>query len=141
MGMAVGGGKGGPKSDINITPYIDILLVLLIIFMVITPFTPHGLEVRIPEKLPDNVTQDVLSHFTGIVVTIKSDGSILVNKDPVNMESLGQRLLSIYSTRSDKTLFVRGDKDAFYGDVAKVIDIAKGAGVEEIGLMTEFENQ
>ncbi len=141
MGMAVGGGRGGPKSDINVTPYIDILLVLLIIFMVITPFTPHGLTVRIPEKLPPDVTQDVIKQFQGIVVTVKSDGSLLLNKDSVNMETLGQRLLQIYSTRSDKTLFVRGDKDAFYGDVAKVIDIAKGAGVEEVGLMTEFANQ
>ncbi len=141
MGMAVSGGRGGPKSDINVTPYIDILLVLLIIFMVITPFTPHGLEVRIPEKLPPNISDKIAKNFQGIVVTVKSDGSILLNKDAVNMESLGQRLLSIYSTRSDKTLFVRGDKDAFYGDVAKVIDIAKGAGVEEVGLMTELENQ
>ncbi|NLI47838.1 MAG: biopolymer transporter ExbD [Acidobacteria bacterium] len=138
MGMAVGGG-GGPKSDINVTPYIDILLVLLIIFMVITPFTPHGLDVRVPEKLPPEVTQEIADRFLGIVVSLNTDGSMFINKDPVTFDSLSQRLTQIYSARADKSIFIKGAKGLIYGDIVKAIDIAKGAGVEQIGLMTELE--
>ncbi len=138
MGMAVGGG-GGPKSDINVTPYIDILLVLLIIFMVITPFTPHGLDVRVPEKLPPEVTQEIADRFQGIVVSLNTDGSMFINKDPVSFDSLSQRLTQIYSARADKSIFIKGAKGLIYGDIVKAIDIAKGAGVEQIGLMTELE--
>ncbi|HNT99890.1 MAG TPA: biopolymer transporter ExbD [Acidobacteriota bacterium] len=136
--MAVGGG-GGPKSDINVTPYIDILLVLLIIFMVITPFTPHGLDVRVPEKLPPEVTQEIADRFQGIVVSLNTDGSMFINKDPVTFDSLSQRLTQIYSARADKSIFIKGAKGLIYGDIVKAIDIAKGAGVEQIGLMTELE--
>jgi len=138
MGMAVGGG-GGPKSDINVTPYIDILLVLLIIFMVITPFTPHGLDVRVPEKLPPEVTQEIADRFQGIVVSLNTDGSMFINKVPVTFDSLSQRLTQIYSARADKSIFIKGAKGLIYGDIVKAIDIAKGAGVEQIGLMTELE--
>lgn len=138
MGMAVGGG-GGPKSDINVTPYIDILLVLLIIFMVITPFIPHGLDVRVPEKLPPEVTQEIADRFQGIVVSLNTDGSMFINKDPVTFDSLSQRLTQIYSARADKSIFIKGAKGLIYGDIVKAIDIAKGAGVEQIGLMTELE--
>lgn len=138
MSMAVGGGHG-PKSDPNITPYIDILLVLLIIFMVITPFTPYGVNVRVPEKLPPDVAQEIAEKFQGIVISLHSDGSLFINKDSATFESLGPRLTQIYSARADKSLFIRGEKSLIYGDVVRAIDIAKGAGVEEIGLMTEFE--
>jgi biopolymer transport protein ExbD len=136
--MAVGGG-GGPKSDINVTPYIDILLVLLIIFMVITPFTPHGIDVRVPEKLPPEVTQEIADRFQGIVISLNTDGSMFINKDPVNFDTLSQRLTQIYSARADKSIFIKGAKGLVYGDIVKAIDIAKGAGVEQIGLMTELE--
>lgn len=139
MSMAVGGGGGGPKSDPNITPYIDILLVLLIIFMVITPFTPHGIDVRVPEKLPDNIDQQIADKFQGIVVTLNADGSMFINKDVVTFDTLGPNLTQIYSARADKSLFIKGEKALIYGDVVKAIDIAKGAGVEEIGLMTDLE--
>ena len=138
MGMAVGGG-GGPKSDINVTPYIDIVLVLLIIFMVITPFTPHGIDVRVPEKLPPEISQEIADRFQGIVVSLNTDGSMFINKDPVNFDSLSQRLTQIYSARADKSIFIKGAKGLIYGDIVRTIDIAKGAGVEQIGLMTELE--
>ena len=138
MGMAVGGG-GGPKSDINVTPYIDILLVLLIIFMVSTPFTPHGIDVRVPEKLPPEISQEIADRFQGIVVSLNTDGSMFINKDPVNFDSLSQRLTQIYSARADKSIFIKGAKGLIYGDIVRTIDIAKGAGVEQIGLMTELE--
>ena len=137
MGMAVGGG-GGPKSVINVTPYIDILLVLLIIFMVITPFTPKGIDVRVPEKLPDDIDKQIAVRFQGIVVSLNADGSMFINREPVTFETLSQRLIAIYSARADKAIFIKGDKRLIYGDVVKAIDIAKGAGVEEIGLMMEL---
>ena len=137
MGMSTGGG-GGPKSDINVTPYIDILLVLLIIFMVITPFTPKGIDVRIPEKLPDNIDQKIIDQFRGVVITLNEDGSLLVNKDPVTWETLSQNLTQIYSARADKSIFIKGSKNMIYGDIVRAIDVAKGAGVEEVGLMTDI---
>ena len=137
MGMSTGGG-GGPKSDINVTPYIDILLVLLIIFMVITPFTPKGIDVRIPEKLPDNIDQKIIDQFRGVVITLNEDGSLLVNKDPVTWETLSQTLTQIYSARADKSIFIKGSKNMIYGDIVRAIDVAKGAGVEEVGLMTDI---
>ncbi len=137
MSMAVGSG-GGPKKDPNITPYIDILLVLLIIFMVITPFTPKGIDVRVPEKLPDDIDQQIADRFQGIVISLNADGSMFINREPVTFETLSQRLVAIYSARADKAIFIKGDKRLIYGDVVKAIDIAKGAGVEEIGLMMEL---
>ena len=137
MSMAVGSG-GGPKKDPNITPYIDILLVLLIIFMVITPFTPKGIDVRVPEKLPDDIDKQIAVRFQGIVVSLNADGSMFINREPVTFETLSQRLIAIYSARADKAIFIKGDKRLIYGDVVKAIDIAKGAGVEEIGLMMEL---
>lgn len=124
---------------INVTPYIDILLVLLIIFMVITPFTPHGIDVRVPEKLPPEISQEIADRFQGIVVSLNTDGSMFINKDPVNFDSLSQRLTQIYSARADKSIFIKGAKGLIYGDIVRTIDIAKGAGVEQIGLMTELE--
>ena len=137
MSMAVGSG-GGPKKDPNITPYIDILLVLLIIFMVITPFTPKGIDVRVPEKLPDDIDQQIADRFQGIVISLNADGSMFINREPVTFESLRQRLFASYSPGPDKPIFSKRDKRLIYGDVEKAIDIAKGAGVEEIGLMMEL---
>jgi len=137
MSMAVGSG-GGPKKDPNITPYIDILLVLLIIFMVITPFTPKGIDVRVPEKLPDDIDKQIADRFQGIVISLNADGSMFINREPVTFETLSQRLIAIYSARADKSIFIKGDNRLIYGDVVKAIDIAKGAGVEEIGLMMDL---
>ncbi|MBN2430346.1 MAG: biopolymer transporter ExbD [Acidobacteria bacterium] len=140
MGMSTGGG-GGPKSDINVTPYIDILLVLLIIFMVITPFTPKGIFVQVPEKLEQDVPQEILDKLKGIVVDVKEGGTIVeVNRDNVGWGGLQAKLQEIYAGRADKSIFVKGDKDVFYLYIVQAIDAAKGAGVEQISLMTELED-
>src|SRR6266511_2972041 len=105
MGMMVG--KRGVKSDINITPYIDILLVLLIIFMVASPLKKHDEEVRVPQPPPPNqekVKRDV------IVVEIGSDLSIRINQQPVTLDSLGEKLLEIYRSRANKNMFIRDRK-------------------------------
>lgn len=138
MGMS-GGGGGGPKNDINVTPYIDILLVLLIIFMVITPFTPKGITVRIPDELPEDVDQSIADKFQGIVISFNEHGDPMVGNDLYTWEGLGPQLTQIFSARADKSLFIKGKKQQIFGDVVHAIDVAKGAGVEEIGLMTDLD--
>ncbi len=133
MSMNVGGGKGA-MSDINITPYIDILLVLLIIFMVITPVSQMNLKIKVPQK-PDVETTGVNPNV--IVVSIGEAGQVAINNEPVNIVNLGVELQNIYSARSNKNMFVSASPRVIYGDVVNIIDIAKGAGVGEIGLITE----
>lgn len=137
MAMATGRIKG-PKSDINITPYIDILLVLLIIFMVIQPTTKYDLEARVPQKAEDqDIPKNVRIIVDTIVVSINADGSLLINAEPATRDNLGTRLFDIFSARANKNMFIRGAPDLPFGDVIQVIDIAKGAGVGDVGLITE----
>jgi biopolymer transport protein ExbD len=133
MGMSIGGG-GGPKSDINMTPMIDVLLVLIIIFMVITPLTPKGLEALVPQPPPPNSKPNPADERT-IVVTINKDHSMLVNTEPISENLLQKRLEDIFKTRAERIMFVKGDPDIEYKWVAEVIDIGHGAGVDRIGLM------
>jgi len=134
MGMG-GGSKKGPKSDINITPYIDILLVLLIIFMVITPVRQMDLDVKVPQAAPEG--QQSQADPSVIVVSVGEAAQIAINQDPTDIGSLGAKLLDIYSARANKNMFISASPKLPYGDVVKVIDIAKGAGVGDIGLITE----
>ena len=133
MAMKVGGKKGA-MSDINITPYIDILLVLLIIFMVITPVRQMDLDVKVPQTSQDEVGAIDPSV---IVVSIGESARIAINNEETSIGNLGPKLQEIYSKRSNKNMFVSASAKLPYGDVVKVIDIAKGAGVGDIGLLTE----
>jgi biopolymer transport protein TolR len=135
MAMAVGGHKGGPRCDINMTPMIDILLVLLIIFMVITPLTPHGLEALAPEP-PDKKNQPPPDQDRTVVIVIDKDKSMHINNEDTDMDKLGPRLEAIFKTRAERVVFVKGDPDLEYQTVARAIDIAKGAQIDKIGLMT-----
>jgi len=134
MGMAVGG-SGGPKADINMTPMIDVLLVLIIIFMVITPLTPKGLEAIVPQPAPPNQQQTEADQRT-IVVDIAKDKSMKINQEVTDETKLGPRLEEIFKTRAERVIFVKGDPDLEFQSVAKVIDIAKGVGIDKVGLMT-----
>lgn len=134
MGMT--SGAGAQKSDINVTPYIDILLVLLIIFMVIQPTTQYDLEARVPNEAPEDIPEDVIVKSDAIVVSVEADGSLRINQDPVSLDQLGARLFEIFRARANKNMFVQAAEDLPFGDVVKVIDTAKGAGVGDIGLMT-----
>jgi biopolymer transport protein TolR len=135
MAMAVGGKSGGPRADINMTPMIDILLVLLIIFMVITPLTPHGLEALAPEP-PDKKSQPPPDQDRTVVILIDKDKSMHINNEETDMDKLGPRLEQIFKTRAERVVFVKGDPDLEYQTVARAIDIAKGAQIDKVGLMT-----
>jgi biopolymer transport protein ExbD len=128
------GSGSGPKSDINMTPMIDVLLVLIIIFMVITPLTPKGLEALVPQPPPKDQKPNPADDRT-IVVTINKDHSMLVNTEPIDERVLQKRLEDIFKTRAERIMFVKGDPDIEYKWVAEVVDIGHGAGVDKIGLM------
>lgn len=135
MGMAVG--KKGVKSDINITPYIDILLVLLIIFMVAAPLRKFEQPVRVPQPAPANQPKDVKPD--SVIVEIDIDHSIRINTQPVTLENLKPTLFDIFSRRVNKSMFIRGDANLPFGDVFKVLDIAKQSGVADIALLDKGE--
>jgi biopolymer transport protein TolR len=134
MSMNVGSKKGAMAS-INITPYIDILLVLLIIFMVITPIRQMDLDVKVPQA-DDTNTEKVVDPSV-IVISVGDAAQIAINGEPQTIDRLGAKLQEIYSARANKNMFISASAKLPYGDVVKVIDIAKGAGVGDIGLITE----
>jgi len=128
-------GKKGAMADINITPYIDILLVLLIIFMVITPIRQMDLDVKVPQT--SNDTEGAIDPSV-IVVSIGESAQIAINQEETTIARLGAQLQEIYSARANKNMFISASAKLPYGDVVRVIDIAKGAGVGDIGLLTEI---
>ncbi len=132
MGMAVGG-TTSTKSDPNVVPLIDILLVLLVIFMVITPSTQKGIDLKLPETSQDQsgATSNV------IILSLKGDMTVMLNQQKVPYEILESRLRETYQTRQDKTIFIRANSKLPYKEVVKIIDIAKSAGVEVIGIVPE----
>jgi biopolymer transport protein ExbD len=132
MSMSVGSGKA--NSDINITPLVDVVLVLLIIFMVITPILQKGFDTSIPQKA-ENLPPNQAPQNT-IVLQVDAEGNMSVNKQPVTMVDLGEKLGAIYSTRPDKILFVDADDKVNYEKLVKILDICKGPGkVETIGFV------
>jgi len=134
MAMAVHSGKG-PLADPNVVPFIDVLLVLLIIFMVITPLTPKGLETLVPQPPPPGAQADAASQRT-VVIVINRDRSLLINAEPTTEQTMGARLTEIFKTRAERVVFVKGDPDLEFQYVARAIDIAHGAGIDKVGLIT-----
>jgi biopolymer transport protein TolR len=131
MGMQVGQNKGGAVAEMNVVPLIDILLVLLIIFMAITPLTPMGLKAAVP------VPGEVVGGSTPIVVQVFGDGGLKINGEISSWETLGTRMQQIFKLRAEKVAFVKGDATVEFSEVARAIDAIRTAGVEHIGLLTE----
>jgi biopolymer transport protein TolR len=130
MSMSAGGG-GGLNAEPNVTPMIDVLMVLLIIFMVIVPSSRKALDVQLPDPNPAPTTSTPTSQ---IVLEVLPGGQYTVNKQPVAAANLGQRLKEIYDPRPEKIIFVKGDPKVTYQDVIKAMDIARGSGVKVIGV-------
>lgn len=133
MSMSVGN-EGGDMSSINVTPLIDVMLVLIIIFMVIQPLHPSGLHALVPQ--PNKSKQPKTSQRT-IVVQVLDHGVIKINQTPVTWDTLGPELAAIYKTRAEKVLFVKGDNDIPFALIAHVIDITKGVDPSiVVGILT-----
>jgi len=133
------GASGGQTADINVTPLIDVLLVLLIIFMVITPLTPKGLEALVPQPPPPN-QHETPNDRTVVVQVIQAPGDkpkLRINQEDVTWENLQTRLTDIFKTRAERVMFVKGDPEVEFQNVAQVIDIARGTQVvDRVGLIT-----
>ena len=129
MAMAVGAGEG-VKSDINITPFIDVLLVLLVIFMITQPLLRKVLDIQVPVEADARTVDESLN----IVLEIMADGSLAINTQPVTQEGLSAKLHEIYDVRADKLLFIKADNSRRFSEVIQAIDVARGAGVKVFGL-------
>ena len=134
MGMEVGESHGSMATP-NVVPLIDILLVLIIIFMVITPLTPKGLDTLVPQPSP-NKEQSVELENKTVVVQVAQNGKLKINNEDTTWETLGPRMEQIFKERAEKVAFVKGDNDVLFMDVAHAIDIMKGAGIDKVGLIT-----
>ena len=137
MGMGGGGGTNTAVSEINVTPLIDVLLVLLIIFMVIVPVTPKGLDALVPQP-PKNKTTEPDNSRTIVVQVLGTNTApaYKINDDAFAKASLEPKLAEIFAARSEKVMFVKGDPDMDYGKIAEVIDYGHQAGVDNIGIIT-----
>ena len=123
------------QSEINITPLVDVVLVLLVIFMVVTPLLKQEVPIELPIADNSRATQDL----TQLTLTIAADGGVLLNSQPMLREALVTQLQAIYAERADKTIFLEADRNLSYGQVVDVMDDCKAAGVTAIGVITKRE--
>jgi biopolymer transport protein TolR len=134
MGMDVGNSSGAMATP-NIVPLIDILLVLIIIFMVITPLTPKGMDTLVPQPSPNQQQNQELENKTVVVQVLKGD-KLKINNEDTTWDSLGPRIEQIFKDRAEKVAFIKGDNDVLFMSVARAIDVMRGAGIDKVGLIT-----
>ena len=131
--MTGGGNSGHLMSDINVTPFVDVMLVLLIIFMVTAPMMMQGVDVSLPEA----TAEPLESEKEHLIITIDTKNQVFINDFQVSVDGLGEKLKKILEGRSDREVFLKADKDISYGTVVRVMAEIKGAGVEKLGMVTE----
>ena len=136
MAMSSSGGRGEVTSDINVTPMADVMLVLLIIFMVITPMLQKGVSVELA-RTRNPIDMKEPDRDDAVLVAITRDGKFWLGKDRVNIEDLAAKVNDLLSSRLDKTVFLKSDLRAKYGDVVQVVDSIRNAGVDKVALLTE----
>jgi len=138
--MTGGGNSGDLMSDINVTPFVDVMLVLLIIFMVTAPMMMQGVDVSLPEA----TAEPLESEKEHLIITIDTKNQVFINDFQVSVDGLGEKLKKILEGRSDREVFLKADKDISYGTVIQVMAEIKGAGVEKLGMVTvpaDFEKE
>ena len=133
--MTAGGNNSQLMSDINVTPFVDVMLVLLIIFMVTAPMMMQGVDVSLPEA----TAEPLESEKEHLIITIDNNHQVFINDFQVTIDGLGEKLQKILQGRSDREVFLKADKDISYGTVVQVMAEVKGAGVEKLGMVTEPE--
>ena len=131
--MTGGGNNSQLMSDINVTPLVDVMLVLLIIFMVTAPMMMQGVDVSLPEA----TAEPLESEKEHLIITIDTKNQVFINDFQVTVDGLGEKLEKILEGRSDREVFLKADKDISYGTVVQVMAEVKGAGVEKLGMVTE----
>ena len=131
--MTGGGNNGHLMSEINVTPLVDVMLVLLIIFMVTAPMMMQGVDVSLPEA----TAEPLESEKENLIITVDKDNKVFINDFQVSVDGLGEKLKKILEGRSDREVYLKADKDISYGTVVKVMAEVKGAGVEKLGMVTE----
>lgn len=122
-------------AEMNVIPLIDILLVLIVIFMVITPLVPKGLDALVPQPSPNQPQSQELQAKT-VVVQVEKGGRLKINQEDTTWEGLGPRLETIFKERAEKVAFVKGDDSVLFADVARAIDVMRSSGVDKVGLIT-----
>src|SRR6266446_737110 len=136
MAMSSSGGRGEVTSEINVTPMADVMLVLLIIFMVVTPMLQKGQSVEMA-KTRNPIDMKEADRDDAVLVVVTRDGKFYLGQNKVNIDELATRVNDLLATRLEKKVFVRSDLRAKYGDVVQVVDNIRNAGVDQIGLLTE----
>jgi biopolymer transport protein TolR len=141
FGIGSPGGLGAPGADddrvladINVTPLVDVMLVLLIIFMITAPMLHQGIDVALPRSTADSLPVD---SEDPLVVSIRDDGLVYIQDEPVDKTLLADRLEAILAQRGDETVFLKGDRNVAYGEVISVLDLLQDSGITRIGMVTE----
>ena len=134
MSMAVGGSGGGVKSDINVTPLVDVMLVLLIIMMLVAPMLQKGVDVKLPQAAN---TTDKPETQGQTVVGIQANKQIFLNSVPVRLSDLGNRVADLMSSQTEKVVLIKADEDVDYGTVMETMDNLRAAGIEDMGLIAD----
>ncbi|MGB9181620.1 MAG: biopolymer transporter ExbD [Pyrinomonadaceae bacterium] len=139
MGMSAGGGGGGLQSEINVTPMVDIMLVLLIIFMVVTPFLQQGVTVALPKNMNNPDVDPAIIKESSVVISIPNDGEYYLGKDKVTKEDLGPKVEKMLKTKQDqdRIVYIKSSVGVSYGSVVEVINLVRAQGVDKVGLVAD----